>query len=227
MRLLALTFALSMTAAPALAGPGLTLNGVPIDGARDQRFENATVVIDAAGAVHITARGYAVRGAPAQGPAGQAAAPAAAAAGPAAGGATPGGPAASAPAAAEPRPAEGKLALRYFLATEQTQPDGTQYDVEVFINASWIRVIRSADPQVVLEITRFLRPGANKVTLAASKKLAGAERRSYSKDVTLRVVIGEGNVGGDHVMIDAPLVVMTRTAAEVDDRTEEFTVEAR
>ena len=127
----------------------------------------------------------------------------------------------------QPAVEPGRLSRRYFLATEQTQPDGTQYDVEVFINASWIRVIRSADPQVVLEITRFLRPGANKVTLAASKRLAGVDRRSHSKDVTLRVVIGEGNVGGDHVMIDAPLVVMTRTAAELDDRTEEFTVEAR
>ena len=61
----------------------------------------------------------------------------------------------------------------------------------------------------------------------AVKKLAGVERRSYTKDVALRVIIGEGNVGGDHVMIDEPLVVMTRTAAEVDDKTEEYTVEAR
>jgi hypothetical protein len=88
-------------------------------------------------------------------------------------------------------------------------------------------VLRSSDPPWVGEITRFLRPGANKVTLAATKKLSGVERRFDSKDVLLRVVIGEGNVGGDHVMIDEPLVIMTRSAAELDDRTEEFTVEAR
>jgi hypothetical protein len=34
-------------------------------------------------------------------------------------------------------------------------------------------------------------------------------------------------VGGDHVMIDEPLAVMTLTAAETADRTEEYTVEAR
>jgi len=45
--------------------------------------------------------------------------------------------------------------------------------------------------------------------------------------VALKVVVGEGNVGGEHVMIDNPLVEMTRTAAEVEDRTEEFVVEAR
>ncbi|HET9553291.1 MAG TPA: hypothetical protein VFP50_10015, partial [Anaeromyxobacteraceae bacterium] len=121
----------------------------------------------------------------------------------------------------------GRLTRRYFLATEQSQPDGTQFDVEVFINASWIRVLRSADPQAVLEITRYLRPGTNKVTLACSKKLQGAERRYYTADVTMKVVVGEGNVGGDHVMIDEPLVLMTRTAAEVDDKVEEYVFEAR
>jgi hypothetical protein len=39
--------------------------------------------------------------------------------------------------------------------------------------------------------------------------------------------VGEGNVGGDHVMIDEPLVLMTRTAAEVDDKVEEYVFEAR
>ena len=97
----------------------------------------------------------------------------------------------------------------------------------MFINSAWIRVLRSSDPPWVGEITRFLKPGPNKVTLAATKRLAGVERRHYTRDVALRVVIGAGNIGGDHVMIDEPLVQMTRTAEEVDDKTEEFTVEAR
>ncbi len=121
----------------------------------------------------------------------------------------------------------GRVTRRYFLATEQSQPDATQYDVEVFINASWIRVVKSTDPQVVTEITRYVRPGANKVTLSCTKKPTGAERRNTSPDVTLKVVIGAGNIGGDHVMIDEPLVVMTRTAAEVDDKVEEYVFEAR
>ena len=211
MRPLALTSALvvALLSSPALASPKLTLNGVPIDGARDQRFENATVVIDAAGDVHVTAKGYAVKGG----------APAATN--------TASTTSSSASAAAAAPSQDPKPTRRYFLATEQSQPDGTQYDVEVFINARWIRVLRSADPQVVMEITRYLRPGANTVTLAATKRLAGVARRSTSREVALRVVIGEGDVSGDRVTMDAPLVVMTRTAAELDDRTEEFTVEAR
>jgi hypothetical protein len=229
--------ALSTAAPPALAGPSISLNGVKIDGVTDQKFDNASVLIDGAGNVYITARGYAVKGEPAAPPVIRPGTPVANGNGTPGAAAPPGPPAgpppASPPAAAPPAAAEvptgptGRLTRRYFLATEQSQPDGTQYDIEVFINSSWIRVIRSADPQVVAEVTRYLRPGANKVTLSATKKLGGAERRYFTTNVFLRVVIGEGNVGGDHVMIDTPLVVMNKTAADLDDATEEFTVEAR
>jgi hypothetical protein len=228
MRLLVLTVAalLAGWAGPASAGPTISLNGVIIDGVTDQKFENATVQIDAVGNVYITARGFSVKGDPAPPPV-LARAPAASE--PGAGAAqAPALPPAPPPPGGTARPgAPAKLTHRYFLATEQTQPDGTQYDVEVFINAAWIRAIRSADPQVAVEVTRYLRPGPNKVTLAATKKLAGAERRFASRDVVLKVVVGDGNVGGDHVMIDEPLAVMTLTAAETADRTEEYTVEAR
>jgi hypothetical protein len=231
MRLLVLTVAalLAGWAGPASAGPTISLNGVIIDGVTDQKFENATVQIDAVGNVYITARGFSVKGDPAPPPvlaasARPAAASEAAAAAPQAPALPPAPPAGG--GAARPVP-PARLTHRYFLATEQTQPDGTQYDVEVFINAAWIRAIRSADPQVAVEVTRYLRPGPNKVTLAATKKLSGAERRFASRDVVLKVVVGDGNVGGDHVMIDEPLAVMTLTAAETADRTEEYTVEAR
>ena len=66
----------------------------------------------------------------------------------------------------------------------------------------------------------------NKVTLAATKRIQG-ERLADGADVQLKVVIGEGNVGGGHVMIDVPLVETARTAADIEDRTEEFVVDAR
>ena len=210
MRALALAIALG-AATGAAAAPSITLNGVSIDGVTGQRFENCTVVIDEQGNVHITAKGYAVKALgddattrlpPRPGP-GDARVPA-------------GDPRATLPA---------KLTRRYFIATEHAEP-GTQYDLAIFINAQWIREVKATEPQVVLEITRYLHPGANKVVLAATKRIQG-ERLSTSRDVALKVVVGEGNVGGEHVMIDNPLVEMTRTAAEVEDRTEEFVVEAR
>lgn len=211
MRPLALAvFAVALgVARPALAGPSIHLNGVPIDGVTGQRFENCTVVIDAQGNVHIEAKGYAVRGAD------EARAPLSSAP-----------PAGERVGSSESRPATGsQITRRYFLATEHTPP-GTQFDLAIFINAQWIREVKASEPQLVMEITRYLRPGPNKITLAATKRLVG-ERLAYGDDVQLRVVIGEGNVGGGHVMIDVPLVEMARTAAEIDDRTEEFVVDAR
>jgi hypothetical protein len=216
MRALALSIAVALLGAPAsaVAAPSISLNGVNIDGVTSQRFENCTVVIDERGNVDIRAKGYAARTSGDEpGPAGAqpqqagiARAPAASAAAPAAG------------------PA-GRVTRRYFIATEQTPP-GPQFDLGIFINAQWIREVKSAEPSTVTEITKYLRPGPNKVTLAATKRIAG-DRLSYSRDVTLKVVVGEGNVGGDHVMIDVPLVETARNAVEMDDRTEEYVIDAR
>ncbi len=212
MRALALALA-ALAAPPAPApGPKVSLNGINIDGVANQRFENCTVTIDASGNVNIEAKGYTVR------PAGGGAAPALKAI-PLAPAAAPAPPPAAGPAALE------KLARRYFLVTEQTRPDGTQFDIAVFINAKWIRELKSQEDQVVAEVTRYLRPGPNKVTLAATKRRG--ERKSTSPDVVYRVVIGEGDQGGDHVRIDSPLVDARRTAAEAGDVTEEFTLVAR
>ena len=103
-----------------------------------QRIENATVVIDAQGNVHIEAKGYAVHAAGDPAALGPASRPA---------GSTETG-------AASP----ARLTRRYFLATEHSQP-GTQYDLAIFINAQWIREVKASEPQVVMEITRYLRPG--------------------------------------------------------------------
>ncbi len=214
-----LAAALAIAAAPARAGPKISLNGVGIDGVTNQRFENCTVTIDAEGNVHIEARGYAVQGSgvPVAAAPVLPAAPLEARPLPAPGAAPP-----APPAAAEPE----RLTRRYFLATEQTQLNGTQFDIEVFVNAKWIRQLKSAEGPVVFEVTKHLRPGANRVVLVARKNASNG-RRSTSKDVVYKVTIGEGNVGGAHVMIDNPLVVMTRNAAETEDVTEEFSFSAR
>ena len=214
----ALALALAALAAPPTPAPGpkVSLNGINIDGVANQRFENCTVTIDASGNVNIEAKGYTVRAAGGGAVPALKAVPLAPAAPP------PAPPPAAGPAAPA---APEKVARRYFLVTEQTRPDGTQFDIAVFINAKWIRELKSQEDQVVAEVTRYLRPGPNKVTLAATKR--PGERKSTSPDVVYRVVIGEGDQGGDHVRIDSPLVDARRTAAETGDVTEEFTLVAR
>ena len=218
MRPLAPSIAIALLCASpaAAAGPSITLNGVAIDGVTNQKFDNCTVVIDEAGNVHIRARGYAVRNAGddprlASSTSAQGAGSGGNVAGRAAGMAT----------------APARLTRRYFLAAEQTPP-GAQYDLGIFINAQWIREVKASDPSAVMEITKYLRPGANKVTLSATKRIQG-ERLSFSREVALKVVVGEGNVdaNGEHVMIDVPLVEVARTAAEMDDKLEEFVIDAR
>ncbi len=219
MRPLALSLAAALlgAAAPAAAAPSVTLNGVNIDGVTGQKFENCTVVIDERGNVNIIAKGYAVRTSGGEEPR---KAPATTIP-PAQAGSGGGVQAARAPANV---PA-GRVSRRYFIATEQTPP-GTQYDLGIFVNAQWIREVKASEPQAVIEITKYLHPGPNRVTLAATKRIVG-ERLAFTRDVALRIVVGEGNVGGDHVMIDVPIVETSRTAAEIDDRTEEFVIDAR
>jgi hypothetical protein len=204
---LVLAAALAGASAPAAAAPSVSLNGQNIDGVTDQRFENATVVIDAQGNVDIQVKGYAVRTREevVKPPRAQ-----------------PAGGVAMANGAVT---IAGKLSRRYFVAVENSPP-GTQYDMAIFVNAQWIREVKSSEPSAVLEITKYLRPGQNKVTLAATKRIQG-QRLAYGSDVMTKVVCGEGNVGGDHVMIDVPLFEATRTAAETEDKTEEFVFDAR
>lgn len=200
--------AVSLLLAPAGARAGISLNGVPIDGVVSQRFENVTVVIDERGNVDILARGYSVRS------------PGAEAAEPPASAALPPRP----PAAGALPP--GALTRRYFLVVQQTEPGATEYDVSVFLNGRWVREVRSDGDSDPFEVTRFLKPGANKVTLVATKRVAGV-RRSSSRDQRLEVILGEGSAGGGTVVLGTPLVTMTRNAAETETFAEEHDLVAR
>lgn len=195
--------AMSLLLAPAGARAAISLNGIPIDGVVSQRFENVTVVIDERGNVDILARGYSVS--------------------------RPGAEAAEPPASAAlpPRPpAAGALTRRYFLVVHQTEPGATEYDVSVFLNGRWVREVRSDGDSDPFEVTRFLKPGANKVTLVATKRVAGV-RRSSSRDQRLEVILGEGSAGSGTVVLGTPLVTMTRNAAETETFAEEHDLVAR
>lgn len=186
----------------AVAG-GVYLNGVRIDGVKDQTFEDATVRIDSDGNVHIDAPRYHVTG----------------------GGSSSNGETVAERSEGE-REESGSLSRRYFLVTRQSQVGATQYDIDVYVNARFIRKLRSDESQVIAELTEYLRPGRNRVLLTARKSIEGG-RRSHSANHTFRVVIGEGDRGGKRVMIDRPIIQFERTAAEVEDVSREFELNAR
>lgn len=127
---------------------------------------------------------------------------------------------------ATPAAESGPVTRRYFLVSESNAPGMAQYDVDVFVNAVWIKRISHEDPQTVLEISRHLKKGKNVIHFTATKNL-GSARRSTSPQHYLKLIIGEGNIGGNNVMIDNALVEYTRTAAEMKNFSDDFEVNGR
>ncbi len=126
-----------------------------------------------------------------------------------------------APAAAAAEP----VTKQYFLVSDMTAV-GAQYDVDVFINSVWVKRVAAKDQQVILDISKHLRKGKNKVHMTAVKNLKEG-RKSMSPNDWLKLHIGEGSVSDDNVMIDNPLLEYTRTAAEVETFENEFDVVGR
>jgi len=228
---------LVLVAIPGWASAGsVYLNGVNIDGVTDQQFEKATVRIDSHGNILIDAPGYAAKVVgsaplPAPAPVSPVApatasvvspAPVVPATAPVA--TAPVAPASVAPAPVAPAPA--RITKRYWLVTAQTAPGMAEYDINVYLNARWLMTLRNTSEQDVVEVTRLLSPGPNTITLEA-KKLSIGPRKSFSAEHVFTVVLGEGNEGGDNVMIDNPLVTFKRTAADTESLSKEFAFNAR
>jgi hypothetical protein len=171
------------------------LNGVNIDGVRGQSFEKCkSVRIDEKGNVYLDCPGYHVD--------------------------DQGG---SIPVAASGFASSG-LSKHYFLVTEQKDGATAQYDVDVYLNSKWLRRIKSGEEQIVVDISRYLHPGANKLLFAATKQ---GGRKSGPPSSFVRIVVGEGESSGAQVLIDNPMVELRRTAAETENVNEEFTIQAR
>ena len=78
----------------------------------------------------------------------------------------------------------------------------------------------------MLEITRYIQPGPNKLLFAATKHIEGG-RKGTAATSFVKFIVGEGESGGNNVMIDNPLVELKRTAAETENLNEEFTIQGR
>lgn len=186
------------------------LNNVKIDNVvlKNMKFDKAAIRFDEKGDLHIDAPGYQIK-----------------VVDPGSGGAQ-SGRTASAGNGAQSEGEAAKLTRRYFLVTEQTVPGMTDFDIDVYVNAKWIRKLKNKEEQIYTDITKHLVPGKNTVLLAA-RKVEGGKRESLSPQHVFRVIVGEGNIGGDHVMIDRPVVDFKRTAAEQQDVSKEFTFTTR
>ncbi len=118
------------------------------------------------------------------------------------------------------------VSRRYFLVSETNLPGMAQYDIDVFVNSVWVKRISHNDPQNVLEITKHFHQGKNTVHLTATKTMADG-RRSASSQHYLKIIIGEGNIGGNNVMIDNPLIEFRVDASQMQNQSKEFRVKGR
>jgi len=222
-----------LLAVPAAAGAGsVYLNGENIDEVRNIKFDKCSVKIDEHGNVMIEAQGYRVKRLEGSGAPAPVAAP------------QPppqqqqpvqqqvpmmvGVPYAyPQPQIAPPAPVQApKITKHYWMVTHQNAPGMTEFDIDVYVNAKWLMTLRNGSQQDVVEVTRYLVPGQNSVTFEA-KKLSAGSRKSFSPEHQFIVVIGEGDAGGDNVMINNPLVTFKRTAADGDSSSKDYSFVTR
>src|SRR5436309_579221 len=79
-----------------------------------------------------------------------------------------------APAAVPQTVVAGPPTQRFWLVTEKAAPGMSQYDIDLFINSKWVRKFMDKEEQVVMEITKYLQAGPNKVSFVAKKNLGNA-----------------------------------------------------
>jgi hypothetical protein len=175
---------------------GLFINGVQADGIRNTAFHNCDVRVDDNGNVYITAPGYTVTVA-----GGQAAAPAA----------TP-------PATVPTR--------RYFLVALAGRPGESQWEIDVFINSTFVRKVSGREPQTMVEVTKYLRVGRNTVHLQAVRNMPYGPRSS-SPQAYVEVVVGEGNQASGALLVNNPIVRYKKTAAEMGAEVKDFALIAQ
>jgi hypothetical protein len=123
-------------------------------------------------------------------------------------------------------PGAAPVTKRYFLVSETNAPGMPQYEVDVFINSVWVKRISHKDPQTVIEISKHLKQGPNTMHLTATKVVKG-KRTSASPQHYLRVIVGEGNMGGNQVMIDKALLEQKYTAADTDSKSTDHPIQGR
>lgn len=196
--LLALFCVSSVLSGPAWAVE-VYVNGVSVDGLTNHTFEKVTVRLDDRGNVQIDAPGYSVKKVNLSG----------------------GG-------EKQPSRPESAITQKYFLVTEQNPPGMAEYEIDLFLNGKFMRTLKSGEEQLVTDITKQLRPGQNLVIAQAKKRYADPNNpKSMSKSHVFRVIIGEGNTSSDQVTIEKQLVTFTRTAADTNDVTQEFSFTTR
>lgn len=180
-------------AALAADAPGLYVNGVRADGLHNFEFKTVNVKIDDSGNIWIDAPQYKVEVQQAESSTLAPVAPTTPAT-------TTRSTSSSAYSATPAVPSN-----RYWLVTEDHGSTG--HVIEVTVNGVLVQKVQSGDAQLILDIGKHLRQGANTVVFNAlpANKLDGG---------VLNIYIGTGSNQSGTVMLDAPSVTFSRRSSD-------------
>ncbi|MBM4353196.1 MAG: hypothetical protein FJ109_05265 [Deltaproteobacteria bacterium] len=183
---------LLLLAAPAAQAADIYINGQLVRGVTNVRFENVAVEFTAKGELHITAPDFKVHPAAAQGE--QAAAP------------------------------TGEVALlknRYFLFTQTASPGKIPYNFEVLVNDKPVKQFGSELDQLTVELTLYLKPGKNTITIRSSYQARGGGTAADQ----FQVLVGRGTPNGAALEINKLLVNHSRKGSDTGDAGNSFDVD--
>ena len=213
------------------------VNGTQVDGAlSDVTLEKCTAVFDAKGDLRLNCPGYNFtfadedESAPAAAAEKQASQPVStsqAAVPPKAPSAVPASAAEASPTQLAQPPA---LSAKYVLFSSQSENIGAAgFDVDVFINGVIAVRLKNDDVQIVEDVTRFLKKGANSVTFVARKKPSIRDVQASSNDyIEIQIIEGSIDPATETLTVTAGTGITYRiTAAEKADSTKEMKVTAR
>ncbi len=197
-----------LTGATAAQARKVYLNGVDISAVRGQTFKQATVIIDSTGDVRIDAPGYKVELVDQN--------------------QTEKAPAKATPPTISPDPGgpNSMLTKRYFLVTQPSQLGRAQYDFSVTINGVKRKEIRVGTPQIIMEMSSWLRVGDNEIVITASKNLEGGQKSTSPADEA-RIMIGTGHEEEKIVKIERIWASMKVNASSLSNTQKRFNIIAK
>lgn len=172
------------------------LNGFDISDVRNQTFEKAKITIDKDGNVRIDAPQYDVKVVPP-----------------------------STSALNDRGGPNAALKNKYYLATQPAKSGKVQYDFVVKVNGKERRLVKADGPQLILEISAWLKKGENEVVVTAKKNMEGG-RKSYSADDKASILVGLGHEDAKIVKIDAVKADVKVDGGSVQDVEKRFTIVA-
>ena len=123
-------------------------------------------------------------------------------------------------------PPSARPAKRYWLVTEKSARGMDEWDIEVFINNQFVKKLQSKDEQIYLEVTKYFAGGTNQVMMIAKKRIEG-ERKSTAPQHYSRVIIGEGEMAKDTIVIEKQLLDYKRNASEMGSYADTFPIEVK